>query len=93
LREIVFDTDRRDEGGKQQGSTGDKRIEDLIVKCETDIRNCTTIKDVTDLMNSKDMKAAMDEMSKDEVASLREFGKQRLIDLGWTKPEKKTANG
>jgi hypothetical protein len=44
-------------------------------------------------MNSKDMKAAMDEMSKDEVASLREFGKQRLIDLGWTKPEKKTANG
>jgi hypothetical protein len=85
------DDDRRDDGGKQGSS--DKRIEDLIVKAETDIRNCKTIKEVTDLMNSKDMKAAMDEMSKEEVASLRDFGKQRLLDLGWTKPEKQAANG
>jgi hypothetical protein len=83
------DDDRRDDGG----NAGDKRIEDLIVKCETDIRNCKTIKDVTDLMNSKDMKDAMAEMSKDEVADLRAFATQRLKDLGWTKPEKTAANG
>jgi hypothetical protein len=85
---------RRDDGGQQSG--GDKRIEDLIVKAETDIRNCKTIKDVTDLMNSKDMKAAMDEMSKEEIQDLRAFATQRLKDLGWTKPakqDKEAANG
>lgn len=80
--------DRRDEGG-----SGDGRIDDLIVKCETDIRNCKSIDDVTDLMNSKDMKAAMAEMTKDQVNDLRGFGAQRLKDLGWVKPAKEAANG
>jgi len=83
--------DRRQDDGGQKGNT---RIEDLIVKCETDIRESKTIEDVTKLMNSKDMKDAMAEMSKDEVKSLRDFATQRLHDLGWSKPAKdKAANG
>jgi len=86
------DNRRDDRRNEQQGGDGGDRIENLIVKCETDIRNCQTIKEVTDLMNSKDMKAAMDEMSKQEVADLRAFATQRLKDLGWVKPAKE-ANG
>ncbi|MGX9944971.1 trna delta -isopentenylpyrophosphate transferase [Bradyrhizobium denitrificans] len=82
-----------DQDGQKSG--GDKRIEDMIVKAETDIRNCKSIKEVTDLMNCKDMKAVMDELSKQEVADLRSFATQRLKDLGWTKPakDKEAANG
>jgi hypothetical protein len=83
---------RRDNDDRQEQGGGNKRIEDLIVKCETDIRNCKTIKEVTDLMNSKDIKDAMAEMSKEEVADLRAFATERLKDLGWSKPAK-TANG
>ena len=88
-RDQASNDNRRDGDGGQKGGN---RIEDLIVKCETDIRNCETIKEVTDLMNSKDIKDAMAEMSKDEVADLRSFATERLKDLGWSKPAK-TANG
>jgi hypothetical protein len=79
------DGDRRDDRSDKRGGN---RIEELILSCETKIRNCKEIKDVTDLMNSKDMKDAMAEMSKDEIADLRAFATQRLKDLGWTKPAK-----
>ncbi|TYO65424.1 hypothetical protein FXV83_15930 [Bradyrhizobium hipponense] len=88
---------RDDDRGDQQqgGNSGGSRIEDLIIKCETQIREAQDIKAVTDLMNSKDMKDAMAEMSKQEVTDLRSFATQRLKDLGWVKPakEKAAANG
>ncbi|WP_051346256.1 hypothetical protein [Bradyrhizobium sp. th.b2] len=87
--------DRDDRRDDDPGAKGGNRIEDLIVRAETDIRNCQDIKAVTDLMNSKDMKDAMAEMSKGEVADLRAFATERLKDLGWSKPakDKEAANG
>jgi hypothetical protein len=82
--------DNRSDGGEQRGGN---RIEDQIIKAETDLRNCKEIKQVTDFMNSKDVKALMAEMSKDEVSELRAFATQRLKDLGWSKPAKEAANG
>lgn len=85
--------DRQQDGEGQKG--GNSRIEDAIVKAETDIRNCKTIKEVTDFMNSADLKALLGELDKKEVDDLRDFAKERLKDLGWVKPakEEKVANG
>ncbi|WP_439357944.1 hypothetical protein [Bradyrhizobium sp. DASA03007] len=92
-RDQASNDNKRDNGGDGGKTATEQRIEDLIVSCETKIRNCKTIKDVTDLMNSKDIKDAMAEMSKDEVADLRGFATDKLHDLGWKKPEKEAANG
>jgi hypothetical protein len=85
--------DNRNDGGGQ--SNADKRIESMIIGVETKIRNCADIKAVTDLMNSKDIKETLGELSKEEVASVRGFATQRLKDLGWVKPAKQNevANG
>ena len=82
---------------RQQQQPSDKAIEDLIISLEGKIRDCKTIADVTDLMNSKDMKDGMKDLTKAEIDDLRAFATQRLKDLGWSKPAKgeqaEAANG
>lgn len=89
------DNQRGDDRQQQQPS--DKAIEDLIISLEGKIRDCKTIADVTDLMNSKDMKDGMKDLTKAEIDDLRAFATQRLKDLGWSKPAKgdqaEAANG
>jgi hypothetical protein len=84
-------------GGDRQQQPSDKAIEDLIINLEGKIRDCKTIADVTDLMNSKDMKDGMKDLTKAEIDDLRAFATQRLKDLGWSKPAKgeqaEAANG
>lgn len=85
-RDQASNDNRRDNDGGDQRTPS--RLEEMIIRAETDIRNCKSIKEVTDLMNSKDIKDTMAEMSKDEVSELRAFATQRLKDLGWAKPAK-----
>jgi hypothetical protein len=73
--------------GEQRSASSGSLFRDL----EKDVLDCKTIKDITDLMNSKGMKDSMQDLSKQEVDDLRAIATQQLKDLGWTKPARAEA--
>jgi hypothetical protein len=80
---------------RQGSASNDNRsVDETVADLEQQILDCKTIKDVTDLMNSKDVKEAMSKLHKDDVTFLRETATRKLKDLGWVKPSKsEAANG
>ncbi|ARQ95269.1 hypothetical protein [Bradyrhizobium phage BDU-MI-1] len=67
-----------------------KLYQDII----TDIDKTKTVKELTDLMNSKDMKDDLKKLSKDEEAKVKAYATDYLKNkLGWVAPAKEAANG
>jgi len=90
-------TDRQSSNGKP---SNDKPSNDnidpskLLQDIKDDIDKTKTVKELTDLMNSKDMKEDLKKLSKDEEANAKLYAQDYLKNtLGWVAPAKKEASG
>jgi hypothetical protein len=79
------------------GATNDNDVDPskLLADIKADIDKTTKVKDLTDLMNAKDMKEDLKKLSKDEEKAARDYATNHLkTKLGWTAPAKaEAANG
>lgn len=89
-------TDRQDDRQPSNDKPSNDNIDPskLLQDIKDDIDKTKTVKELTDLMNSQDMKDDLKKLSKDEESKARAYAEDYLVNtLGWVKPVKKDAAG
>ncbi|SDK45556.1 hypothetical protein [Bradyrhizobium ottawaense] len=78
--------------GKSTANNDNVDPSQLLADIKADISKTKSVKDLTDLMNSKDMKDDLKKLSKDEEGDAKAFATSHLKEnLGWTAPAKDKA--
>ena len=90
--------DRDRQGGNNPARRRPTTTTSILRSCcqdiKADIDKTKTVKDLTDLMNSKDMKDDLKKLSKEEEADAKAYATNHLKDnLGWVAPSQGEANG
>jgi hypothetical protein len=89
--------EQRQGGGNKSASNDNNDVDPskLLQDIKADIDKTKSVKDLTDLMNAKDMKDDLKKLSKEEEADAKAYATNHLkTKLGWTAPAKgEAANG
>jgi len=91
-----FKEEQRQGGGNKSASNDNVDPSKLLTDIKADIAKTKSVKELTDLMNSKDMKEDLKKLSVDEEKDARAYATEHLKgSLGWSAPEKtsEAANG